>query len=113
MRRMTLALFAVALFNALPSTASAADMIIKDASVHERAMHADLFLVGGFFGYTHVGLGGWFAYPIMPDGFIPSLNDAFFIEVGGAVERYSWDWGGWGLDCSYSWWRATPAWRGR
>jgi hypothetical protein len=91
-------------------TAQAAEMIIEDKGTHERAMHADVFAVinPSFYGYLHLGLGGWFAYPVVPDGFIPDLNEAFFIEAGAAVERYSWSWGAFGYDCSESWWRVTP-----
>ncbi|MBI5509096.1 MAG: hypothetical protein HY903_10105 [Deltaproteobacteria bacterium] len=105
--RFARALVVAAALAAVPQVAHA-EMTIKDDSTHSRAMHADAFVVGGFFGYFHFGLGAWFAYPIMPDGFLPTLNDAFFIEAGGAVERYSWDWGFFGVNCSYKWYRATP-----
>lgn len=97
----------VVLALSFPAIASA-ELTVKDDAPHTRATHLDAFVLAGFVGYTHFGAGAWFAYPILPDGFIKPWNDALFIEAGGALERYSWDWGSFGVDCSYSWMRLTP-----
>lgn len=53
---------------------------------------------------THVGVAGWYGYPIVPDGFIPKINDAFFIEAGAAVERFGYSFAA----CDENWWRISP-----
>lgn len=81
---------------------------LKNSSVHAtRPAQLDINLILGFFfgDYNHIGVSGWYGFPIVPDGFFPKLNDALFIEAGAALERYSWDPG---FICEYSWWRLTP-----
>ncbi len=103
-----IALSFVALPLVLPSQAHA-ESIIRDSSVHsDRPHHLDFVGSFGFFGYTHLGLGGWYAFPVVPDGFIPNLNEALYVELGANIERYSWDWGYFGYNCSEQWWRVTP-----
>lgn len=86
--------------------------VLKDSSTHDSRPHtldAELILGYLFGSYNHIGLGGWYGYPVMPDGFIPKINDAFYVEAGASVERFSWDYGIIGYNCSQSWWRITPA----
>jgi hypothetical protein len=81
--------------------------VLKDASVHTtRPQTIDAELIFGYlFGsYHHIGVAGWYGYPIVPDGFAPKLNDALYIEAGAALEHYGYDRG----VCSWSWWRLTP-----
>ena len=82
--------------------------VLKDSSTHDsrpQTIDAELIL-GYLFGtYNHIGLAGWYGYPILPDGFIPQINDAFYIEAGAGIERFSYGWTG----CNESWWRITPA----
>ncbi len=63
-------------------------LIIDDSSIHERSQHVDVTAHAGFFGRTNVGVGGWYYYPILPDGIIPTLNDELSL-VGGAYLDYS------------------------
>lgn len=79
---------------------------IKDSSVHESRPH-NLDVVGMFdflFFDLALGVGGSYAFPIMPDGFIPALNDQFNIEVGASFERSWWDVG----VCDGSYWSLAP-----
>lgn len=71
----------------LPQNARA-ELIIKDSSAKERPMTLDI--VGGafFLGRLDVYGGVLFGYPVVPDGFIPKLNDAFYVEGGGFVGFY-------------------------
>jgi hypothetical protein len=66
-------------------------LILKDRSHHERPPMFSFFLnVPWWYG---IGIGGGlrFTIPIVPDGFIPKLNDSFELEVGADYEyhRYS------------------------
>lgn len=70
-------------------SAQAADLIIKDAGSTSRPMQVD---VVASVSWWDVGMGGWFAYPILPEGFIKPLNDSFCIE-GGIVATYFYGWG--------------------
>jgi len=97
------------------NSASAADSfsVLKDPSVHDtRPQTIDVAVILGFiFGsYNHYGVGAWYGFPILPDGFIPSLNDALYIEAGAAIERYHWTFGN---ACKESWTRFTPMGGGR
>jgi len=82
--------------------------VLKDSSTHDSRPHtldAELILGYLFGSYNHIGIGGWYGYPVLPDGFIPKINDAFYIEAGASIERFSY-----GLVvCNESWWRLTPA----
>jgi len=68
---------------------SASGMIIKD----KRATHEEMQLSGmlelGFNYYDEIGVRGEFAYPIMPQGFLPMLNDSFYLE-GELALQYHW-----------------------
>ncbi len=110
MRRFFLALATLATALCIAGPASAGDSFLVDSGTHSRASTLDFYIpVDGLFigTYTHFGVGVWYGYPIVADGFISALNDAFYIEGGAAVERYSWS-VGWGSNCSESWWRVSP-----
>lgn len=67
----------------------AAEMIIQDSGRHRRDAQLDFVGSGWFFGsLTWLGGGVWFAYPIVPDGFIRPWNDSFMLEVGSYVNWY-------------------------
>lgn len=109
MRRFSLVLATLATTLCLAGPAQAESFLV-DSTTHTRAPTVDVFLPldGLLFGsYTHYGLGAWYGHPIAPDGFIGALNDAFYIEAGAAIERYSWSYG-WGTKCDVSWWRVSP-----
>lgn len=106
MRRFLLTLLALAVSASLAVPAFA-DSFLMDTSTHTRKSTVDVFIPIGFLGTTHYGLGGWYGYPIVPDGFLPMLNDAFYIEGGAAVEHFS-DSIGWISTCSVTWNRVTP-----
>lgn len=78
--------FALALLGALalvPSAAHAGDLIIRDSGKHERP--ATLDFTGGLWvlGDTSwFGGAAWLCLPIVPQGFIPPLNDTFNLEFG-------------------------------
>ena len=110
MRRFFLAFATLATALCIAGPASAGDSFLVDSGTHSRASTLDIFIpLGGLVldTYTHYGIGGWYAYPIVPNGFISALNDAFYIEGGAAIEHYSWSYG-FLTDCSTSWWRLTP-----
>jgi len=108
MRILRLPLLALALSIVTLASEARAATTIKDSSTHTRPQQIDAVALLNFFGtYNHFGLGVWYGYPIVPDGFIPALNDALFIEVGAAIERYSWDYS-FLYSCSYSWYRLSP-----
>jgi hypothetical protein len=103
----------VALLSFAAATPAHADTwsVLKDSSTHDsRPQTLDLELIIGYlFGsYNHFGLGGWYGYPILPDGFIPKINDAFYIEAGAAVERFSYG-TSFVTSCNETWWRVSPA----
>jgi hypothetical protein len=71
-----------------PSSTAAADMLITDRSVHAtRPTKLDITGGVGFFGAFLLGAAGWYSMPLMNDGFIPSLNDAFVLEVGARLHN--------------------------
>jgi len=113
MRSLRIPMLAAMLFilasslSAGPVRASEDWSTLKNPAVHDtRPQTLDISLILGFlFGsYSHFGVAGWYGYPIVPDGFIPKLNDALFIEAGAAVERYSFSIAA----CGESWWRVSP-----
>jgi hypothetical protein len=67
--------------------AGAAEMIIKDDSVHtDRPVKLDITGSVGFLGYNRIGLAGWVSMPIVPDGFIRPINDSFNLEFGATMD---------------------------
>jgi hypothetical protein len=92
--------------------ASAAGMIIKDRSTHQRDPRFDI--TGHIFPFTplNAGIGAWVYLPIVPDGFIPSVNETFGLEFGlmGEYYNYNYDYGfqGYGYEYRYSWWALAP-----
>jgi hypothetical protein len=102
----------------LPAAPAQARTIIEDTSTHLRRPGLDFTANVGLFGaYTHLGLGAWYSYPILPDGFLPQLNDAFYIEGGAAMDwfhtRYNQGYGTSTINCTTGWWRMTPMGGGR
>lgn len=94
---------------AAPSTASAAaDMIIKQADQVHAEQTVDVVGLLDFIGTMRLGVGGWYGIPIMPQGFIQPINDAFFIEFGAYLEHDRYSWGAFGYDCTVSWNRLSP-----
>ena len=89
--------FALALALAMaaaPVAPASAQMTIKDSSAHpDRPTKLDFTGSFGFVGDNSVGLAGWVSIPLAPDGFIPPINDSFYLEFGTAVNYawYTWD----------------------
>jgi hypothetical protein len=82
--------------------------VLKDTSVHSsRPQTLDVNLIlNPFFGYSDYGVAGWYGYPIMPDGFVPAINDALYIEGGAGLAYFKTNFGlG---SCDLSWWAITP-----
>ena len=72
-------------------SAAATKWLVKDKSVHDtRPTRVDVEATVGFIGYFGGGVGGWFVLPIVPDGFIPALNDSFSLEMGVTFEYHRW-----------------------
>lgn len=58
---------------------------LMDRSEQTRQQQISVFLgvpYGYIYGGFPVGVGGRYYYPILPNGFIPSLNDEFGVEAG-------------------------------
>jgi hypothetical protein len=67
-----------------------AEMIIKDRSSHARHSRIDpTTYINPFYGRLNVGFGAWVYLPIVPDGFISSLNDTFALEFGGLADYHA------------------------
>jgi len=79
----------------------------------KRAIHAEnqLSVMAdiGFSGTFNVGVGAWYAIPVVQHGFIPSLNNSFDVEFGGFFQYYNNP--NYGL--SESWFRISPMVGGR
>ncbi len=107
----------VAVLTMAASSAQAADTwaVLKDKSIHDtRPQTLDLNLILGFYGVSaHYGVAGWYGYPIVPNGFIPAINDALYIEGGAAIERYSNSSAFFYGNCDFSSWALTPLVGGR
>jgi hypothetical protein len=88
LRRATLlSLFGAALALSAPGHAAAQEAGgIKDTSLQARPQMVSIFTglhLGHFAGYGFPLLvGGRYYFPIVPNGFLPTLNDEFGIEVG-------------------------------
>ncbi len=81
--------------------------VLKDTSVHSsrpQTLDVNLILDPGIVGYFGFGVAGWYGYPVMPDGFVPAINDALYIEAGAALKRESWS----ALGCDAHQWSLTP-----
>jgi hypothetical protein len=74
-----------------PSVAQAAiAWTINDANKQDRPTTVDLLGSVWFLGSTSFfGGAGWFCYPIVPEGFLPTVNDTFNLEIGAWVFYYS------------------------
>jgi len=71
---------------------ASAQSTIKSRGSHLRPLRIDPTLNVGFFGaYNRVAASGWFVLPILHDGFIPSLNEAFQLEFGASFETSFYD----------------------
>lgn len=89
-----------------PSAEAEAVPFLRDRSSHERHSRLDLTAQFVPFGVWRVGLAGWLYLPIIPDGFIPSLNDTFGLEFGALGEYY--DDSTLLLNTTHSWWGLAP-----
>jgi hypothetical protein len=88
-----------------------AEMILKDRSHHARHSRIDpTTYIHPLHGRLNVGFGAWVYLPIVPDGFIPSLNDTFAIEVGGLADYHATSRLNVALDSEYvsTWWSFSP-----
>jgi len=58
----------------------------------KRAIHAEnqlsVMATSVFSGTFNVGVGAWYAIPVVQHGFIPSLNNSFDVEFGGFFQYY-------------------------
>ena len=90
-RILVLALAVVGTTVTSPKLANAAvAWTINDATKQDRPTSVDFLGSAWFLGSTSFfGGAGWFCYPIVPEGFLPSVNDTFNLEVGAWVFYYS------------------------
>ncbi|MBN1961661.1 MAG: hypothetical protein JW841_12000 [Deltaproteobacteria bacterium] len=80
---------------------------LKNTARHDSRRHTlDFSLLFGYlFGsYKHLGVASWYGLPILPDGLIDEVNDALFLEAGGAFEYFNFTFAA----CDEKWWRITP-----
>jgi hypothetical protein len=87
---------------------AAAEMIIKDTAHHARPPRLDFTGQIDPFGVFQAGFAGWGYIPIVPDGFIPSLNDTFALEFGALLIYNSDEIGVLFVDYDHTWWNAIP-----
>jgi hypothetical protein len=81
------------------------DGTITDRSTHTRQMDLSLMAwLPWYYGFG-IGVDGRFSIPIVPDGFIPQINDEFDIEpsLGLAYSTYGL------VDTNYNYFNITPA----
>jgi hypothetical protein len=73
---------------------------IQDTSTHARPNELSLMAYVPWYYGIGIGVTGRYSIVILPDGFIPNINDSFAIEPGMAFEHASW--GNFGLNYSYN-----------
>ncbi len=87
---------------------AAAEMIISDTSHHVRPTRLDFTGQIDPIGVFQAGFAGWGYFPIVPDGFISSLNDTFALEFGGLLVYNSDEFGVLYVDYDHTWWNVVP-----
>lgn len=82
MKRLIVAIFVSSLFIAQGASAqdSAREGAIRDTSQHQRPMDLSLMAYVPWWWGVGIGVNARFEIPVVPDGFIPSINDQFSIE---------------------------------
>ena len=86
--------------------AAATKWIIDDATPRERPQTIDVIAGARYLGgrTDFVTLGGFFLLPIVPEGFIPNVNETFSLEFGLYLDYYSYS----NLGIDYNWTQLTP-----
>jgi hypothetical protein len=69
---------------------------IYDTAPQERSAKLSLFLIIPWWYGFGIGAGGRYELPLVPEGFVPTLNDSFELEFGGDVWYGSWSYLGGG-----------------
>ncbi len=83
LRILTLSLAVCAAVTLPPDQAAAANMIIEGEGTTNRPMQLDVVGTAWVFGsVTWFGGAVWFGIPVVPQGFIPNVNDSFVVEFG-------------------------------
>ena len=90
-RVMVLAIAVVSAVVMAPNRAQAGTAwTISDAAKQDRPVTIDLLGSFWLFGNTTwFGGAGWFCYPILPEGFLPKINDVFYLELGAYAFYYN------------------------
>jgi hypothetical protein len=57
---------------------------LYDATLHTRAPEVSIWGIVQY--WPGIGIGGRYFHPIVPDGFLPELNDSF--EIGGGIDFF-------------------------
>lgn len=79
--------------------------IIDDATPRNRPQTIDVIASAYYFGRTpYISIGGFFQLPIVPEGFIPNVNETFSLEFGAYVDYYSYS----NIGIDYNWTQITP-----
>ena len=73
---------------------------IQDTSAHTRPNELSLMVYAPWYYGIGIGVTGRYSIVILPDGFIPNVNDSFAIEPGVSLEHASW--GNLGFNYSYN-----------
>ncbi len=92
---------AVAWLSVVPLVISLPAPVHAETVIKEDATHPGDFSLYGIIGWNRAGAGMQWAIPVAPKGFIPRVNDAFFVEFG--VE-----FGVWSPYWSYGWVGVSP-----
>jgi len=92
LRIVSLAALVLCASSLVPARAQAEEMVIYDSGQHQRPAQVDLLGSAWFFGTTMwFGAAGWFSMPLLPNGFVPELNDALMLEVGAFASYFTVD----------------------
>jgi hypothetical protein len=103
--RMLLLILAVSAVPLRESQAAPAWTITDKTPHTQRPTKLDFVGLLGFYGDVRFGVGGWYSIPLVPNGFIPALNESFHLEAG-AVFEYSY--GSYFGGCDYTYAAIIP-----
>ncbi|MBI5509484.1 MAG: hypothetical protein HY903_12100 [Deltaproteobacteria bacterium] len=88
-RSLIVAALCATTFVAPQPAAAAVSWIITDTNKADRPTSVDFTGQAWFLGsVTFFGGAGWFCHPIRPEGFLPTVNDSFYIEGGAWIFYY-------------------------
>jgi hypothetical protein len=90
---------------AAPEPGQPTKWIVDDPTPRERPQRIDVLAGGSPFGSTpYSSVAGMFVIPIVPEGFIPNVNDTFNLEFGAYLDYHSYS----NLGIDYRWLQLAP-----